>query len=143
MEKDYIELKVPSDVCYLDPVRAFIGKLSETLRFSKKRIADIQLVLDEICSNAANHGSVSEACQIQLQICVDVHSLEIIVSDTGRHNTAKWFTPERLAEIQERRSPAGESGHGMYLIDCLTDEYILQENEDGGTDVTAIFYRES
>lgn len=142
MEKAKIELKVPSDLCYLESVRAFVGKLSETLGFSKKRIADIQLTLDEICSNAVYHGSRCISSGIQLQISVDAKALEIIVRDTGGNDTHDWLTPERLAEIQEQRSPAGESGHGLYLIKCLTDVHRLKPNSDGGTDVTAIFYRD-
>ncbi len=142
MEKACIELKVPSDVYYLESVRAFIGKLTETLRFSKKRIADIQLALDEICSNAVYHGSKCVSCGIQLQIFVDTNALEIVVCDQGGINTRDWLTPERLAEIQASRSPAGESGHGLYLIEHLTDDHKMQTNDVGGTDVTAIFYRD-
>ncbi len=141
MEKACLELKVPSDVFYLESVRAFIGKLSETLRFSKKRIADIQLVLDEICSNAVYHGSKCVSCGIHLQISVNTQALEIVVSDKGGANTHNWLSPERLAEIQAKRSPTGESGHGLYLIDCLADVQKFQLNMVGGTDVTAIFYR--
>ncbi len=142
MEKSCIELKVPSDVYYLESVRAFIGKLSETLRFTKKRIADIQLALDEICSNAVYHGSKCVSCGIQLQISVDMRALEIVVSDKGGVNTRDWLSPEKLAEIQAKRSPTGESGHGLYLIDCLADDHKFKSNMVGGTDVTAIFYRD-
>lgn len=143
MKKNCIELNVPSDVFYLESVRAFVGKLSETLRFSKKRIADIQLALDEICTNAVYHGSRGVSSGIQLQISVDTRSLKIIVRDKGREGMQDWSTPEKLAEIQANRSPAGERGHGLYLIDCLTDVHKLQANAVGGTDVTAIFYRDS
>ena len=142
MEKSYIELKVPSDVYYLEAVRAFVGKLSETLRFSKKRIADIQLALDEICSNAVSHGSTGVDSRILLQISVDARVLEILVRDAGKQGTCDWLTPERLTEIKQQRSPEGESGHGLFIINCLTDAHKLEENAAGGTDVTAIFYRE-
>lgn len=141
MEKDYIEFKLPSNVCYIESVRVFIGKLSETLGFSKKRTADIQLALDEICSNAVNHGSMSTDSGIKIQITVDKQFLELKVSDTGGQNTKDWFTPEKLAEIQARRTPEGEGGHGLYLIECLTDGHKLQGNKYGGTDVTILFNR--
>ncbi len=141
MEKDYIELKVPSNVYYLESVRVFIGKLSETLRFSKKRIADIQLAIDEICSNAVYHGSACISSGILLQIYVNARTLKIVVKDKGKADTRDWLTPAKLEEILERRSPTGESGHGLYLIKCLTDEHKLQQNNVGGTDVTAIFHR--
>jgi anti-sigma regulatory factor (Ser/Thr protein kinase) len=142
MEKAHIELKVPSDVYYLESLLAFIRKLCETLKFPKKRIADIQLALDEIYSNAVYHGSKCVSCGIQLQIAVDAHALEIVVRDTGGDNTHNWLAPEKLVEIQAKRSPAGESGHGLYLIQCLTDVHKLEPNAVGGTDVTAIFYRD-
>ncbi len=142
MEKTYIELKVPSDVYYIEPVRAFIGKLSETLKFPKKRIADIQLTLDEICSNAVYHGSKCVTCGIQLRISVDSHALEIVVQDKGGKGPHDWLTPGKLAEIQSKRSPTGERGHGLYLIECLSDVHKLQSNAIGGTDVTVIFYRD-
>lgn len=141
MEKDYIELKVPSNVYYIESVRAFIGKLSETLRFSKSRVADIQLAIDEICSNAVYHGSACISSQILLHIYVDSKALKIVVRDKGKADTRDWLTPAKLEEIQERRSPTGESGHGLYLIKCLTDEHKLKQNSVGGTDVTAIFYQ--
>ena len=53
-----IQLQIPSAAFYIEPVRAFVGNLAKSLGFSRKRVADIQLVLDEICSNAVHHGSV-------------------------------------------------------------------------------------
>ena len=143
MEKDRIELNIPSDVFYLESVRVFIGKLSETLKFSKKRIADIQLALDEICTNAVYHGSKCVSSGIELQISIDKRALKIIVRDKGSDGRQDWSTPEKLAEIQANRSPTSERGHGLYLIDCLTDVHKLQANAVGGTDVTAIFYRDT
>lgn len=143
MDKDYIEFKLPSNVCYIESVRVFIGKLSETLGFPKRRAADIQLALDEICSNAVNHGSKSAESRIKIHITVDKRFLQLMVRDTGGENTKQWFTPEKLAEIQARRTPEGESGHGLYLIECLTDGHKLQANKYGGTDVTILFNRTS
>ncbi|MCG9128951.1 ATP-binding protein [Candidatus Poribacteria bacterium] len=132
---------MPSNVCYIESVRVFIGKLSETLGFTKKRTADIQLALDEICSNAVNHGSKSTESVVIIIVTVDKQFLEVMVRDTGDRNTTNWFTPERLAEIQAQRTPEGEGGHGLYLIECLTDGHKIQANNSGGTDVTVHFNR--
>ena len=141
MQKDYIELKLSSSVYHLEAVRAFIGKLSETLMFSKKRITDIQLVIDEICNNAVYHGSTCIRSGIVIQIWVSVQKLKIVVRDKGKTDARQWLTHRGLEEIQARRSRTGESGNGLYLIKCLTDEHKLKPNNVGGTDVTAIFYR--
>ena len=145
MEKAYIELKIPSTVFYIEPVRAFIGNLTQSLGFSRKRVADIQLVLDEICSNAINHGSTNATVGIQLQICIDSEALEILVRDTGRGDTQEnnWLALERLSEIEAKRAPSNESGHGLFIVRSLADAHEMASNEAGGTDVRVIFHREN
>ncbi len=139
MEKAHIKIKIPSDVFYLEPVRAFIGNLAQHLGFSRKRIADIQLAVDEICSNAVDHGSLSTEAEIKLQICGNSQALEILVQDAG--TGVAWLTPERLAEIEANRSSNNESGHGIFLAKLLSDTYDIRCNADGGTDVHVIFYQ--
>ncbi|MCG9133237.1 ATP-binding protein [Candidatus Poribacteria bacterium] len=141
MAKSDIKLKIPSAAFYIEPVRAFIGNLAQSLGFSRKRVADIQLVLDEICSNAVHHGSIDATVGVKLRIRIDTHSLEILVRDTGSRHTGEksWLTHERLAEIEANRSPSSESGHGIFIAKSLADTYEIQSNAVGGTDVRVIF----
>jgi len=138
-----IKLKIPSAVFYIEPIRAFIGTLAQGIGFSRKRVADIQLVLDEICSNAVYHGSIDANAGITLQIKVDTHRLEILVRDTGSQHIGQknWLTPERLAEIETHRSPTSESGHGIFIAKTLADTYEMHPNAGGGTDVRVVFGR--
>ena len=141
MAKADIKLKIPSAVFYIEPIRAFIGNLAQNLGFSRKRVADIQLVLDEICSNAIHHGSVDAKVGVKLRIRIDRHSLEILVRDTGvtQAGQKSWLTRERLAEIEEKRSPSGESGHGIFIAKSLADTHEMSPNSAGGTDVRVVF----
>ena len=136
-----IQLQIPSAAFYIEPVRAFVGNLAQSLGFSRKRVADIQLVLDEICSNAVHHGSVDATVGVKLCIRIDTHALEILVRDTGgRHAREKnWLTQERLSEIGMNRSPNNESGHGIFIAKSLADRHDMQPNEAGGTDVRVVF----
>ena len=142
MAKADIELKIPSAVFYIEPVRAFIGNLAQSLGFPRKRVADIQLVLDEVCTNAVHHGSAHAGVSIKLRIGVDAHALEILVRDTGSGDAKKknWLTHERLSEIEASRSPSSESGHGIFIAKSLSDTHEMQSNEAGGTDVRVVFY---
>lgn len=143
MEKSDIKLKIPSAAFYIEPTRAFIGNLAQSLGFSRKRVADIQLVLDEICSNAVHHGSIDATVGVKLRIRIDTNSLEILVRDTGSRQTGKknWLTHERLSEIEANRSPCSESGHGIFIAKSLADTYEMQRNAAGGTDVRVVFGR--
>lgn len=142
MPKADIKLKIPSTVFYIEPVRAFVGNLAQSLGFPRKRVADIQLVLDEVCSNAVHHGSANATADVKLRIGVNAHALEILVRDTGRGDAKQknWLTRERLLEIEANRSPSGESGHGIFIAKSLSDTHEMQSNKAGGTDVRVVFY---
>ena len=143
MTKTDIKLKIPSAVFYIDPIRAFIGNLAKNLGFSRKRVADIQLVIDEICSNAVHHGSIDVTAGVKLRIRIEAHALEILVRDTGSRHKGQdnWLTHERLSEIEASRSPSNESGHGIFVAKSLSDTYEIQTNAAGGTDVRVRFCR--
>ena len=136
-----IQLQIPSAAFYIEPVRAFVGNLAQSLGFSRKRVADIQLVLDEICSNAVHHGSANTTVGVKLYISIDAHTLEILVRDTGPRQAEErsWLTHERLSEIEMDRSPSSERGHGIFIVKSLADKHEMQLNETGGTDVRVVF----
>ena len=136
-----IQLQIPSAAFYIEPVRAFVGNLAKSLGFTRKRVADIQLVLDEVCSNAVHHGSVNTTVGVKLCIRIDTHALEILVRDTGTRPAGKksWLTQERLSEIEMNRSPNNESGHGIFIAKSLSDMHEMRMNESGGTDVRVVF----
>lgn len=136
-----IQLQIPSAVFYIEPVRAFVGHLAQSLGFPRKRVADIQLVLDEICSNAVHHGSADATVGVKLCIRIGTDALEILVRDTGARQAEEksWLTHERLSEIEMNRSPSNESGHGIFIAKSLADMHEMRPNEVGGTDVRVVF----
>ena len=142
MTKADIKLKIPSTAFYIEPVRALIGNLAQALGFPRKRVADIQLVFDEVCSNAVHHGSVNATAGITLQIGVESDTLEILVRDTGPagQKEKNWLTPEKLLEIEMKRSPSSERGHGIFIAKSLSDTHEMTPNAAGGTDVRVVFY---
>ena len=138
MERKRIELNFPSQMWYVPPALAFIKELSQQLGFSKKRIEDIQLTIDEICSNAIEHGSETAASGIDLIIILDVNQLDILVRDRGTKQK-KYLTAERLDEIHRERVSGQEGGHGIYIAKNLSDQLEIQPNSLGGTDVQVVF----
>ena len=141
MAQTDIQLHIPSAAFYIEPVRAFVGNLAKSLGFSRKRVADIQLVLDEVCSNAVHHGSINATVGVKLHIRINTHALEILVRDTGTQHPGKkgWLTHERLSEIEMNRSPNNEGGHGIFIAKSLSDRHEMQTNASGGTDVRVVF----
>ena len=51
-----MKLKIPSNMIYLKPVRAFVKELAENTGFGHEKANDIELAVDEVFSNAIEHG---------------------------------------------------------------------------------------
>ena len=82
--QECIEFKVPSCLFYIGSIRAFIRQLAEQLGFRPTRIKDIELIIDEICSNAIEHGSENSVSGIDLTLTLDGSQLEILIQDKGK-----------------------------------------------------------
>ncbi len=82
-----MELKVPSDMIYLRPVRAFVRELAEGLGFCHEKANDIELAVDEIFTNAIEHGSDDTGSSVMVQCLSTDEMMKIIISDTGYRAT--------------------------------------------------------
>ena len=137
------ELRVPGDLIYLRPVRSFIRELAKNIGFSHERVSDIELAVDEIFSNAIEHGSAGSRSQIVIHCLSNEELVRITVSDTGRgvgSNTG-WVDAWTNV-VREKTQPGTERGHGLLLARNLTDQMIMESNQMGGLDVHLVVYKE-
>ena len=139
MGQEHIEIQLPSRLWYIEPVLALLKQLAQQLGFCQPRIADIQLAIDEICGNAIEHGSEGNDTGIIISIDVNDHQLDILVRDKGTQDRGDWLTAEKLKEIYQRRAPDRERGHGIFMVEKLSDEVKMEPNSFGGTDVRVSF----
>jgi anti-sigma regulatory factor (Ser/Thr protein kinase) len=138
-----VQLRVPGDLIYLRPVRSFIRELAKNTGFSHERVSDIELAVDEIFSNAIEHGSAGSASQIVIYCLLTEESVRITVSDTGRgeDSNAGWVDAWTNV-VREKTQPETERGHGLLLARNLTDQMIMESNQMGGVDVHLVVYKE-
>ena len=139
MGQKHIEIQLPSRLWYIEPVLALLKQLAQQLGFCQERIADIQLAIDEICGNAIEHGSEDDDRGIAISIDVNDHQLDILVRDKGTQDREDWLTTGNLEEIYQRRAPDQERGHGIYVVEQLSDKVKMEPNSFGGTDVRVSF----
>ena len=138
-----VELRVPGDLIYLRPVRAFIRELTRNTGFSHERVNNIELAVDEIFSNAVEHGSASSGSQIVIQCSVTSEMARVIISDTGHGEDSNtgWLGAWSDA-VKEKAQLGTERGHGLLLAHNLTDEMNMNSNSMGGVDVHLVVYKE-
>lgn len=140
--QQYVKFKIPSDYIYVGPIRAFVKQLAQRLEFSQMKSEDIELTVDEMCSNAIEHGSCGINSDILLALMVNDDCLEILVRDQGKTGeTVSWLQTWLPEEIEEKISTESERGRGILLVKLLSDRLDIKPNSQGGTDVLTVFLR--
>ena len=137
------ELRIPSDLIYLRPVRVFIRELAESMGFCHRKVNDIELAVDEVFSNAIEHGSDGSGSWIVICCSSTDEMMRVVVSDTGRgrDSNTRWLDAWSDMIREEARSGT-ERGHGLLLVHNLTDEMRMESNSMGGVDVHLVVYKE-
>jgi anti-sigma regulatory factor (Ser/Thr protein kinase) len=117
-------------------------ELAENVGFCRERVNDIELVVDEIFSNAVEHGSVGPMSHILIHCSLNDEMIRITISDPGRgeYSNEKWVKAWSDA-VNQRTKPDTERGHGLLLTYDLADEMAMKPNSTGGVDVHLAIYK--
>ena len=138
-----MELRTPSDMIYLRPVRAFVRELAENIGFNHERASDIELALDEVFANAIEHGSADAKSPVVIRCLPTDRMMKITVSDTGSGNASnRKLASAWTNAVKEKTKSQTERGHGLLLAHNLTDEISMEPNPTGGIDVHMVIYKE-
>jgi serine/threonine-protein kinase RsbW len=116
--KREIRFTISSKISNVKPIRLRIKHLCEQENIDEMDIYNIQLALDEACSNAIEHGCLNNPKkEIEVHFKLNDDIMELIVSDTGGIE----FNPEFFERIAIKKE-WGAGGRGIYLINSLLDE---------------------
>lgn len=140
VKEGQIEIKLPNNVAFICALRAFVKNLARRVGFQPTKAEDIELVVDELCNNAMEHGSDPNS-PVWVIISVRDSALDILVRDEGGGERSRRFL-ENLPRIRRKHaSPYSERGHGIYIVEMLSDYFCFSQNPMGGTDARVIFYK--
>jgi anti-sigma regulatory factor (Ser/Thr protein kinase) len=119
-------------------------ELAKNTGFSSEKVSEIELAVDEIFSNAIEHGSAGSGSKIAIRCSANHKLMRITVSDTGsgKGSNTRWMDAWSSV-VSDKTQPGTERGHGLLLARNLTDEMIMRPNSVGGVDVHLVIYRES
>ena len=100
-----IKNEIPPDANYLVLLRQFVTTLADQTGFSEVDTQDIELALDEACSNSMAGSIVEEFSEekstIKLEIIVDADHLVIDICDHGG-DFSQYFEQDVNIQIQRR-----------------------------------------
>jgi anti-sigma regulatory factor (Ser/Thr protein kinase) len=132
-----ITITLPTNSYFMSGIRDFTLALIRNMTdFSEQWAFRFQSVVDELCNNAIEHGSMPGE-DIKISFIVHPHeSMEILVDDKNNgQNKVKAADLQRI--VEERRKPnyvyKGIRGRGLSKIVAeWTDELDFIDLEDGG-----------
>lgn len=134
-----INFDMKSDLSYIQEINELIANLYENTDLSEDRIEDIRFILNEVISNAVEHGNKSDASKlVHINATLYEDRLEFQIEDEGEGfdiNTVpdpskvidKLIAGDtNVPEIENRERPGG---WGIFMIKSMADQ--VEFNEKG------------
>lgn len=124
-----------ADLADLVEIREFVVDASRPLGADEQAIRDLQLAVDEVCSNSIRHGYGGRDGHIEVTVEPVGHSIRVVVRDWGRA-----FDPDRVP-VPDLDLPLEErslGGLGLFLVQQVMDEVRFEFNDSNGNSVTMV-----
>jgi len=122
------ELTVPGRLEDLATICEFVGQAAKQAGASKRATFDIQLAVDEACTNIIEHAYGGNGGEICLRCECDGNDFEVVIRDHGRPFDPRAVrAPDLKAELDKRQ----EGGLGVYFMRCLMDEVCFRFDHQG------------
>jgi serine/threonine-protein kinase RsbW len=119
-----------ADLAQLSVIREFVAESSRSLEADEQAIRDLQLAVDEVCSNSIRHGYGGQEGQIEVSVDRIGHSIRVVVRDWGRA-----FDPEQIP-VPDLDVPL--DGLGLFLVQQVMDDVRFEFDNSKGNSVTMV-----
>jgi len=128
-----VTMRWQADVDQLGAIRDFVAEASRSLGAGERAILDLQLAVDEICSNSVRHGYGGREGRIEVTVDRNGRFIEVVVRDWGRAFDPEQIPDPKLDIPLEERSLGGL---GLYLVRQVMDDVRFEFDENRGNSVT-------
>jgi len=140
-EKSRISFQLPCYPAYTKLARMVVAQIANIEGFSKQEEFQIQLAVDEACTNIVNCFADSPdklKAQMFIEISLLPGGLEINIMDNGCGFDPKSVNPPVTGEYDDLTV---ERGRGIYIMSNLMDLFQIDSQIDKGTRVKLVKYK--
>ncbi len=124
-----------ADLAELRSIREFVAEACRDLCVDGSCIPDLQLAVDEICSNSIRHAYGGQGGRLQVTVQPVPEGVQLTVRDWG-----EAFDPETVA-MPDVTAPLEErslGGLGLFLVRQLVDDLRFEFDAERGNLVTLV-----
>lgn len=134
------EAQFPADTSQLVRIRAFVRAHASLAGFDEAALDDLELAVDEGCSNVIRHAYPPGQTQpgLHLTVQVDEPGCTVIIADQGQR-----FDLARVATVDlvEHRARFRRGGLGIHLMRALTDHVDYRSDPGHGNQLQLVKIR--
>jgi len=135
----------PADKTHLGMLRRFVVGVAEEAGFTGEALYQIEMAVDEACSNAMVHayGASAPAPQavIELHLSLDPEALSVEVRDRGQGGLSGEAACREALEAYHDPAREHYCGLGLLIVKQFMDEVRVASPPEKGTRVTMRKYR--
>ena len=127
--KNRVEITLPADLKFLEVVTISVTKMAQLAGMKDEDILNLELAVDEACTNVIKHAFENDASQAYTVVCkFDDQYFSIEVKDRGKQFEFDSVPePDVKASLENRKV----GGLGIYLIHQIMDEVKYNQESDG------------
>jgi len=132
--KDLFELEIEGKLENLSLIGDFIGDTMRSFGLDNHKIFDVQMAVDEACTNIIEYGYANEVGMIDIACQRKGDGIIVVIKDRGKpFDPTSVQPPDLNASLEERKA----GGLGIYFIKTLMDE-VRYEFKEGKNVLTMV-----
>ncbi len=132
--KDRFELKIEGILENLSLIGDFIGDSMRGFGLDEHKTFDVQLAVDEACTNIIEYGYANEGGMIDIACQRRGDEIIVVIKDRGKpFDPTSVQPPDMNASLEERKA----GGLGIYFMKKLMDE-VRYEFKEGKNVLTMV-----
>jgi anti-sigma regulatory factor (Ser/Thr protein kinase) len=135
--RDTVNMKIPADLEFVPSVRGCVTDFVELCGMSKKTIFQVEMIIDELCNNAIEHGTQDEYKTIEILCSVGEKNIEINVYNGYSFKAVKEKTGYEIEKSMEKWADSPNKteddfrGRVLALVKRLSDDFEINSSFDG------------
>jgi anti-sigma regulatory factor (Ser/Thr protein kinase) len=125
-----IVVQTPGDISYLYRIREFIAGIATEVGIEPQEIDNIELAIDEACTNVIEHGYAPDDPNKELTIRMEINSAQMVLTviDRAKPFNLLLYQPR---EITALKAEGKDGGLGIRLIKQIMDVIEYKTRPDG------------
>jgi len=128
-------LRLCADLAQLTAIREFVARSGRELDLDERANYDLQLAVDEACTNVIQHAYGGRAGEIEVTVEPAEGGVRVTVADWGTpFELHKVPVPDVAAPLEQREV----GGLGLFLIHQLMDDVRFDFDAELGNTLTMV-----